>query len=315
MMRQNKLGIRLAGAAAAAALALGFQACDGLFDGAEGFCRGRITATGSIIVNGVLFSTDSGEVRIDDGAAAPEDLSAGMVVDLQGLIDRNDPSDPEGIATSIEYDRLLVGPVGLITGTDSVTVLGQLVEVSGDTRYDGLSGILDLVLDDMVEVSGLPQSDGSIAASYVAAAPPDLCEIEGTVSALSGSTDGSFELTPHLDGTPLTVDFTGTLDPAITEGSRVQVSFDEDDYQPLPPAVTSAAAADILPEEDLGPIEGDWVEVEGYVVNLSGSTFSVSRLAVNADGAPMTGIVEGDLVEVEGWYSGGTIYAEDIELQ
>jgi len=76
--------------------------------------------------------------------------------------------------------------------------------------------------------------------------------------------------------------------------------------------LAGAAGAVVLA---LGPMEGDWVEVEGYVVSLSGSTFTVSRMAVNAGGAPMTGVAEGVLVEVEGWYTGGSVYAENIELR
>jgi hypothetical protein len=160
---------------------------------------GPIDAFGSVHVNGLVLDTSRTQVRIDGSAASEADLRLGQMVRAVAQVDGSTVS-----ALSIDYEENVVGPVASVdAGASAFTVLGQRVQVTATTLFDGaqLAGIRDLVVGERVAVSGITLSGNTILATYVArVAPDEPFEITTVVTAVEPAA-----LTFELGG--LTIDY------------------------------------------------------------------------------------------------------------
>ena len=162
----------VAGAAMVAALG----SCGGGGGGGDGvtpeptgvMTTGAITGFGSVFVNGVRYTTSGADIEIDGVKKTQADLKVGQVVDIKGTMD-----DGSAKADVIRYHHNLEGPVTAIDGL-TLVAMGQTVHVSSETSLGepiavdpDLLEIKGLALGDVVEVSGLIEADGSIAATRV----------------------------------------------------------------------------------------------------------------------------------------------------
>ena len=192
---------------------------------------GRVTAIGSVTVNGVRFTTTEAAVSIDGPPATETALKVGMVVTVQGQL------LPDGTATANSVDAR-TEVKGIVTGVDSAarafTVLGQRIRTDQLTVFAG--GTFDTLLNQYVEVSGFRGAPGDLLATRV--------EISATVA----------------PGAPLEV--TGTVaafDPAAKTfaiGTQV-VDFSQLGSAFLPPGLANGAVADVRGTM-VAPVAGSW---------------------------------------------------------
>jgi len=155
--------------------------------GGTGISSGPITGFGSVFVNGVEFSTTGTVINMNGAPSTEGDLRVGMIVTVQGTFDANGST---GTANQIDFTDNLEGPIQIINaGTQSLVVMGQTVKTDTGTHYEGITGFNDLQHDNVIEVSGLPQSDGTVLATYIELKSPnynsgDEIEVKGVVSGL-----------------------------------------------------------------------------------------------------------------------------------
>ena len=130
--------------------------------------QGPISGFGSVIVNGVHYSTSGATITIDDQPGTESDLKAGQVVRIEATLDA---SGTTGVAKKIVFDDDVEGPLQTIDrATSRLVVLGQTVQVSAATSFgDSIvpRGIDGLRIGDRLEVSGLASAGGVIAATRI----------------------------------------------------------------------------------------------------------------------------------------------------
>lgn len=148
--------------------------------------QGPISGFGSVIVNGVHYSTAGATITVDDQPGVESDLRVGQVVRIEG---RLDASGTAGVATRISYNDDVDGPIQSIDlAAGSLVVLGQTVRVGPGTSFDdGISprSLEGLAVGDRIEVSGLIAASGAIEATRIERrAASDVVEVQGTASAV-----------------------------------------------------------------------------------------------------------------------------------
>jgi hypothetical protein len=281
--------------------------------GVPGFAKGVIAAKGSIFVNGVEYDTRSAAITMDGTGTHPDsDLKVGMVVDVKGTIDS---ATGKGTAAEVQYDANLEGPIdsgSIDPVAQSFTVFGQKVVADATTVYEGVSGFSGLAQGDRVEVSGTADSINHVikAARIEKKSTAGDFEIKGVVSGLAA---GTFTLTPRHASSGITVNFTGTLDPAIANGSFVEVKFAAFGN----PLSTTAGQVKLLKE--LKASDRDRAEVEGVVSNFTSgggsATFTVDGVSVGANSSLATGVSNGVKTEVKGTMSAGVLLAQSVRVE
>lgn len=234
---------------------------------------GVITGTkqDSITVNGVSYKTSSATVTMDGSASTPDNLGVGMVVSVDGTVDANGTT---GTASQVEYKDELEGIVTDATidpnsGTGTLTVMGQTVNVDADTTFeshiDGITTVADVKKDNIVEVSGYSNGDGTIYATRVEVKKAmhehgEEIEVKGTIK--DTVTDSTFEI--------------GTL----------TVFYD------------TSTVMDSLPNKK--PEAGLYVEVKSVVALNADGQLVASKIELEGDGKRGHDGKEGDQVEMEG---------------
>ena len=126
---------------------------------------GTITGFGSVIVNGVHYSTSGSTISTDDNPSALEqELAVGMVVQLEGTV-KSDGSG--GTARTIKYGAQLEGPVTFIDlANKQITMLGQIVQTDDLTVFERTT-LATIKVGDILEVSGVVKAAGQFYASRV----------------------------------------------------------------------------------------------------------------------------------------------------
>ncbi len=167
----------------------------------------------SITVNNVIYDT-SNATFTDEGV--PVDSSAvtnGQFVTVEGT-----QSDGQGIADVVRYDSEVEGFVvssdivalamdtvdSVATYEGTMNVMGQDITIDPMTKFFGIADPTTIVANNVVEVSGDFEADGSIIARYVeykaeALMPGEEIEIKGYVSAYD-ATGGVEELGSFMLG-------------------------------------------------------------------------------------------------------------------
>lgn len=154
--------------------------------GGPTIAQGPISGFGSVIVNGVHYSTNGATITVDDRPGTESELRVGQVVRIAGTLDTSGTS---GAATSVTYDDDVEGPVQSIDLAGSrLVVLGQSVRVGAATSFgDSIvpRGLEGLRIGDRVEVSGLAGSGGEIVATRIERkTATGAFEVAGTASAV-----------------------------------------------------------------------------------------------------------------------------------
>ena len=279
---------------------------------------GTITGFGSVIVNGVKFDDSLATVTMDGAVASRDRLRVGMVVQIRGRIH----NDGTGVADSIRYDDCAEGPITAINRVqNTLTVMGQTVQVDDDTEFDGvtLRDMNSFAIGDLVEVSCLQDpANNHVQARRIEYKGPfangaSEAEVKGPVSNLNLAAG-----TCTVGG--LAVNFggiaAGDRPAGLANGMNVEVagrSF-----------ANGTLTADRLRDRDrdrMQLVDGDGVEAEGYVADfVSISNFKVGGQMVNAANATFRNGTAADIrngvkVEVEGTVANGVLVAKVVVIK
>jgi Domain of unknown function (DUF5666) len=330
---------RLATALALASASL-LAACGGGGDGTEvagvgtggtgSFSAGIVTGFGSVFVNGIRYEDKGARLVDDDGKVLvlgtdDNPLKVGMVVEVAGKVE-DDGSTRS--ATQITYGAEVKGPV---TAVDAVagtfSVFGIAVRSSATTVFDNLGGVAALVVGNVVEVHGQPDTDGSIVATHV--------EREAASIAAFVAADGEYRLrgevvgrggsspttTFTVRGVPIRTDAGTDFDGTPVNGAWVSVRLDptlRGDGRYLAERVKLRAPG--FGAIDDAQAEG---EVEGYVSGFAGagSPFQIAgypaRLAagVEYDDGTAADLKDGIRVEAKGDIESGVLVVTKLEFK
>jgi hypothetical protein len=161
----------------------------GIDRGGVTISQGPINGFGSVIVNGVRYSTTGAAITVDDRPGTESDLRVGQVVRVEGTVDATGTA---GTARSIAFNDDVEGPVQSINTTAAqLVVLGQTVQVSRSTSFDDSispRSLEGLAVGDRIEVSGLVNADGLISATRIERKPPlATVEVKGSASAVDSN--------------------------------------------------------------------------------------------------------------------------------
>lgn len=199
--------------------------------GVGGSGSGTMSGYGSIIVNGIrhFLVPESTELLLD-GRSVPvsqandTDRVLPIGIQVEFLIGEDASADlTSGTALVVSARHDAVGPV---TGTQPLEVLGQPVQVTGDTVLNNVGAINSLTLaeGDMAAVSGVREAFGAIRATLVSAqdAPAEWI-LKGRVANLTAA---GFDIgdQPVLFNGVIPQNCSGGL----SEGQRVVVSASPD---------------------------------------------------------------------------------------
>jgi hypothetical protein len=283
-----------------------------------GVTTGTITGFGSIIVNGVRYDTSGTSVSIDGNPAGQvSSLQVGQVVTVRW-------SSTDGGTTrraeQVYYSDSVEGPItpgSIDLPTQSFLVLGQTVLVDADTSFASplfdLSSLADGALNpDVVQVSGLLDSDGAIRATRIErkAIAAEL-QIRGLVS---GRTASTFAINGQVVNTATAViDSPGGV---ISNGDFVEVKGT------IVNGAGQLVATKVELEDGANRIgaANEEAEVEGYVDSLpvpTATAFSVEGIPVISSVTPTGGTIAANAkVRVKGRFNAsGAIVATEVKVR
>lgn len=282
----------------------------------SGVSVGQMTS-GSIIVNGIRFDDNGASIEIEnDSTPSRGELRDGMIVEVTGSFNSDDAT---GTATRVRFEDTLEGPVSGITAPNAnnirtFSILGQQVRAEqGVTLFDNAVGAVTfatLADGQVLEVSGLPDANGVIQATFIQLKPAGgVFEVKGTVDAIISPT--SFT----ING--LTVTHNGvTIAGTLAANVLVEVKGTQFD-----PATTTLIATSVEVNPDDLP-DAAKVEVEGFLsaLSIANGTFMINGQLVDYSGAQFLGGIEADLaeglkVEAEGPIVGGVLAAVKIKFK
>jgi len=273
---------------------------------------------GSVIVNGIRFEDTLANITADDTAKTPAFLQDGMAVKVKGK--RNDDG-VTGTAEKIEVENEVRGAIAS-KGTDTFSVHGQIVQVSGATVFANVTDFASLNVSDVVEVHGLRDAAGVIQATRVEKFGIGVVvedEVRGIITGLTVASAGTGTFTIGslvLTYSPATtVTPSGSLD-MTSVGKLVEVHIG-------PANFAATVQYEDLEDAQFEPAEGQEFEVEGYVDLFSGptATFKVNDRVVSLgasvryEGGLAADLGNGVKVEAEGHLIGGILVAQKITFK
>lgn len=299
----------------------GFAATGGM--SGTGISQGKISAFGSIFVNGVRWDLSTATIEVDGVVVSETALRVGMVVRVEGDFDAGNTT---GTATRVRFEDVLEGPiesapVETVPGQiKTFTILGQTVTVdSTETIFDDGASFATLAEDDVLEVSGFPDGSGGVQATRVSLRgtfpADDDVDLIGAVANLVVDPDdsGMFDLGPITVRFAPTTPFSDVTRAALMNGDRVKVEGT------LRVSGTEIDATEVELEDDgLDVDDLARFEIEGVAESCPQSPdFCVGGVPVDISMAtfePVTYVpMIGDRVEVEGALVSGTLEATEVE--
>ena len=271
---------------------------------------GTITGLGSIVVNGVRFSTiGANTTDPDDPSQSYSDAFAlGSSVTVTGTIDP--ATGTVGQATAIVVHGGVRGVVSSVSGNTFV-VAGQLVRVDANTLYaDGAS--LASLNGKSVEIHGTVNASNELLATRVeledTTGKTYAYAVLGHISAVN-ATPGTFQLV--LSAKTLTLPIpTGVT---LSDGMTVRVLSTVD---PAGVTVLDSSNTKVIVKTERS-LSGE-TKIRGAITSLSPLT--VNDVAVDTtqnpkwdDGLTLNALSVGAIIKVEGRMSNGTLIAKEIE--
>ena len=277
--RQHVLGI------AAAALLIG---CSGGESGTgmqanQTTTTGEITGFGSVYVNGIKFDTNQASVDVDGTPSTESALAVGMVVTVTGSVNSDGLT---GTANAITAKTEVEGLVFAndVTTNNTLNVMGQIINVSNDTKFKseitGITTVDQLVANvSVVEVSGYSDGQGNIYATYIKALDSNEVKLHGVIQNLSGNNDGdTFQIgvINGVGGITVTFNAAATQFEDVTQAqlaNGMYVSVESANYTGEP------VLASEIELEEFSETEGSQYELEGIVTDIT--NIGIGEFAVN----------------------------------
>ena len=323
-------------AALALLSAVGLAACGGDgkpgTGGVGGTGVGPVSGFGSVIVNGIRYSTDNASIRIGGVENRPEsELKVGMRVRVEGAFSSTDNT---GNARRIETLREVRGPMednGVDNALNRLYVAGQTVLVDPATNFDNVADLLGLQaiqagtsLNPEVEVHGAADDNGFLHATYIRKGADDFpvatddVEVRGKISGLTSIRTRFFinSLTVNYIGA-VRIDVPAT---GLADGMYVEVKGKLSD--PGGSGTLSASRIEVL--DNAVARNNEQVRIEGYVVSgnskssfvLLGPGGKVSVDGLAATLIPSTGTIgPGQKVQAEGVIAGTVLKASVVRIR
>lgn len=300
--------------------------------GISGVSVGKVTAidltNSSISVNGVSFSLNGTGITVNGTTADIANLKVGMIVKVNGEFDK---SGDTGKALTVEFEDNIEGPVD--TGskdlsTNSFKVLGKTIIVDPivDTgtkfeKNDSDATFDDLNEGDVVEVSGFEDSNGFIHATYIEIKQdtytPGITHVElkGTISNVNKD-----ENTFVLNNITITYNDSQIDDSVLTDNINIEVKgiININDNHIL--IAIKVELHDTTPTVK----EGEKVEIEGYITEITSFTestvdFKINNQIVHVDNSytniKISAIQPGIKIEVKGTIESGILNATKISIE
>lgn len=289
--------------------------------GGSGISMGRVAQVGSVYVNGTHYNTDNATFSVDgDNTRTQADIAVGMVVRVSGT---RDTATATGVAESIVYESLLIGPVDIVfnAGNSHIGVIGQTVHVNTDTVFENTipsdtHTLETLPLDAMVEVSGFHNTQtGEILATRI--------EYRSSisnykVSGIAGDVDHVNTTQFPIGG--INIEASAVFSSIPVAGTYVAVESSQPPDTAITPNILTAESIHTL---NTGAVaaDGDLVDIEGVITSGldSNDLFVVNGQIVDASLTPLAGetmqLAAGRVVEVDGVMNGTILLAENIELE
>lgn len=274
---------------------------------------GPITGFGSVIVNGMRFSSVGATLQDDDGQDINLDqLKLGMTVRVSGTAD---DSTQLGTASQLALVHGIRGAITTVNASaNTLTLLGQTVNTNTATAYQGVSGLAALTAGQSVEVYGALQADGSLLATLIQLKSTAFTtlSVNGVVSNFSGT---NFKLGS------LTVNYsTAVVTGVLGDGKRVKIKAAASNFD----AVNNVLTASTVKVEEASSVygaavtAGAWLKIKGIadaapvngVLNVSGTPVNVSQAAIKGNTSTITA---GQLLEVKGNWDGSVLQATQVE--
>jgi hypothetical protein len=303
----------------------GGKVAGGGIGGSGAISAGRITAFGSVEVNGTMFDTSNAEIIINGVEIGIGDdfirdnLELGMVVTVEGRIE----DDESFVADRVIYSANVVGPVEDISDIDATTkeivVLGQTVIVNVVTEFKETE-FNDITEDDVVAVSGYFDDNGIIRATFLEKTGDITSVLEFEVTGFVENLDPDLE-TFMING--LSIDYSLISDD-LPDGIPGDGQFVEVEGE----LVAGELFADTIElADELDGEDGDEVEIMGFVTEVISESdiikFKIGNQEVHVDSDPdvvlyvdggPSDIAPGQLLEAEGSLEEGILVAVEIEF-
>lgn len=285
--------------------------------GAPVYAQGPIEAFGSIVVNGQHYEISGASIRVNGEVATEDDLALGQIVAVQAYI------EPNGVrvADTVDFEANVRGPVQSVDAANgTLQALDQQITIGSETAVETISGgALDaLTIGDYVEVSGLLNADGDLAATRVMqVASSSELRIIGAVEQLNL---GSFTFSIGA----LVIDYSGA---ALIEGFPAGTPENGDLVLATGASldVSGALTANRLSliQSDDSELEGQEAEVEGLITRFASPTDfdvagkrSTTTASTDYEGGTVADLQLNVKIQIEGRFdSAGTIVAEKIEIK
>jgi Domain of unknown function (DUF5666) len=289
---------------------------------------GAINGFGSVVVNGIKFDDSGARVEIEDNEDRigndNSGLKVGMLVQVSGKVEDNG-TRRVGKAERIEMEAEVRGPiknlVAATTGTGgSFDAMGVSIKADDQTVLFGLAKVGDLKNDDVVQVHGQRNADGSIKALL----------IQKRASAVSYKTTGivsnhnagakSFNI-----GTLAVLYSSNTelrkLPNGLADGMLVRVKGPSSGYISAANSLQANLVKQVEIFDDNSNLNES--EVRGLVTDLSAdkSSFKLNGVTVNISASTQflrgtkDQLSNGSTVEVEGSVVNGVLQARKVKFE
>lgn len=285
-----------------------------------GVTTGSINGFGSVIVNGVHYDTTGASFTVDDNPGGQDDLAVGQVVTIEW------ESDDNGVtfsARTLVYDDSVEGRITAISlAAGTFEVLGQTVRVDDGTSFDSSispGALSSLAVNDIVEVSGLPDSLGVIRATRIERKSVlGELEVRGNIGSIAGSTFTINNLT--VNTASVAGGFQDCPGGQLAVGALVEAKGTTLNAQNQLVATEVECESGDLPG---GSDDGDDGEIEGYVTQFTSlASFQVNGVPVSTSASTVfdDGVAADlgldDKVEVKGLFdANGVLQASRIEFR
>lgn len=356
MMQSSTPILKISAVACAVASALALSACGGGSAGtastnsnttvSTASYSGTVSGLGSIVVNGVRFSTTGADTLDGDDPSQPftKALPLGATVTVTGTV--NDATQT-GQASQITVHGGVRGQVSAVDATAmTLTVDGQLIKVDANTVFEARQGstfTLATIAANVnattpvpvyVEVYGVADANNTVVATRIEEeTSADLASrghaIKGAVSNLlaTSASAGSFDLTlrsgviAHVSYDATTVFRPDLL--AVANGSNVRVLFSSADAAALKTATSgttvNVTATKVLVKRDKQS-DGTTSKLQGAIKAISGTTWTIGDVSVDVSQSPklegsitLANATVGTIVKVKGTFTNGVLVASSIE--
>lgn len=301
---------------------------------------GTVSGLGSIVVNGVRFSTTGADAADGDDPSQPytQAFKLGSTVVVSGSVDSDGAN---GQATSIQVEGGVRGQIApgsftfdLATLSGTLTVAGQLIKFDSNTVFDGEGAATFtaawLATNDFstnpisVEVYGSVDASGALVATRIEKKDPASLVyaikgyvVNGTIDATAKTFDMLIKRgltliqTVHVSYSGATVLPNGAT---LHDGVGVRVLSLSD-----PAGQTSITANKLLIKSDRG-VNGSAAKLHGVVSAINGTTWTIGDVSIDVSQSPilrgfnsLSEVIVGTEVRVAGLFKDNVLTAKIIE--